>query len=51
MRPESTRRYHDHTEAEAEAVRAEREALSRWIAWIAIAFVVAAFAPHVWRIV
>jgi hypothetical protein len=48
-RPQSSRRYHGHTEAEAEAVRADRERASRWVAWVAIAFVVAAFAPHVWR--
>jgi hypothetical protein len=46
MRPRASIRYHGATEAEREAIRADRERLSRVIAWVAIGFVLASFAPH-----
>jgi hypothetical protein len=51
IRPQSSRRYHGLSADEAAWVRADRERLSPWLAWFAIAFVVAAFLPHVWRMV
>ncbi len=47
------RKYADDwpTDSEAAWVRADRERASRWFAWFAIAFLVAALLPHVWRMV
>ncbi len=48
-RTRSAMRHFGYTESEAAWVRADRERASRWFAWFAIAFLVAALLPHVWR--
>lgn len=35
---------------QVDTVRPRHERSSRWLAWFAIAFVVAAMLPHVWRV-
>ena len=49
-RTRTSMRYHGCTPIEAERIRSERERISRFFAWVAIGFVLASFAPPVWRV-
>ncbi len=48
-RTRTAQRHYGVTPIEAERIRSERERISRYVAWWAIWFLLASFAPHVWR--